>query len=150
MRNQHAGLSYTRTIGVVADAVKMYEYTGDRKHLDNAVRLWKTFQPTQGADLLFTRERQAGRGQRPVHRQRRAGLQDALREALYRAVCHQRPALPASPHCRPDERLRATILALNDWMARVQQPGRRMGLSSPGDGRPDVEPRVRARAAAGL
>ena len=54
IRHQDAGTGEARVIGVVADAVKMYEYTGDRKHLDNAVRLWKTFQPFQGPDLLFT------------------------------------------------------------------------------------------------
>ncbi len=52
--NQHAGRSYTRVIGAVSDAVKMHEYTGDDKHLANAVRIWETFQPTQGEDLLFT------------------------------------------------------------------------------------------------
>ena len=39
IEHQHAGLSYTRTIGVVADAMKMYEYTGDEKHLANALHL---------------------------------------------------------------------------------------------------------------
>lgn len=122
IRNQHAGLSYTRTVGVVSDAVKMYEYTGDRKHLDNAVRLWETFQPTQGADLLFTES-----GKPAVGNDLYIGS-DALG---YKApfvkpyiVQYATNALPyLLRHSPGDQRLRDTILALNDWMARVQQPG---------------------------
>ncbi len=122
MRNQHAGLSYTRTIGVVADAVKMYEYTGDRKHLDNAVRLWKTFQPTQGPDLLFTESGKPAVGNELYIGSDAAGYKTPFVKPYI--VQYATNALPyLLRHTPADQRLRATILALNDWMARSQQPG---------------------------
>jgi len=122
IRNQHAGLSYTRTVGVVADAVKMYEHTGDRKHLDNAVRLWETFQPTQGADLLFTESGKPAVGNDLYIGNDALGYKTPFVKPYI--VQYATNALPyLLRHTPTDRRLRDTILALNDWMARVQQPG---------------------------
>jgi len=129
-RHQHAGPSYTRTIGVVTDAVKMYEYTGDRKHLDNAIRLWKTFQPTQGADLLFTESGKPAVGHDLYIGSDAAGYQTPFVKPYI--VQYAANALPyLLVHTPNDQRLRATILALNDWMARVQQPGGGWGYPHP-------------------
>ena len=49
----HATVNYMRCIGQVTDFVKLYEYTGDRSYLDQAVRLWTEFQACQNPDLLF-------------------------------------------------------------------------------------------------
>jgi hypothetical protein len=130
IRNQHAGPSYTRTVGVVADAVKMYEYTGQRKHLDNAARLWATFQPTQGEDLLFTES-----GKPAVGNERYIGT-DALgyktpfvKPYIVQYATNSLPYLLR--HAPADQRLRTTILALNDWMAHVQQPAGGWGYPHP-------------------
>ncbi len=130
IRNQHAGLSYTRTVGVVADAVKMYEYTGERKHLDNAVRLWETFQPTQGADLLFTESGKPAVGNDLYIGADAQGYKTPFVKPYI--VQYATNALPyLLRHTPADQRLRATILALNDWMARVQQPGGGWGYPHP-------------------
>ncbi len=129
-RNQHAGLSYTRTVGAVADAVKMYEYTGDRNHLDNAVRLWKTFQPTQGADLLFTESGKPAVGDALYIGADVLGYKTPFVKPYI--VQYATNALPYLwRHAPEDKRLHATILALNDWMARVQQPGGGWGYPHP-------------------
>lgn len=127
---QHAGLNYTRTIGVVADAVKMYEYTGDGKHLDNAIRLWRTFQPTQGADLLFTESGKPAVGNDLYIGSDALGYKTPFVKPYI--VQYATNALPYLLRHRADEtRLRATILALNDWMARVQQPAGGWGYPHP-------------------
>ena len=128
--NQHAGLSYTRCVGAVADAVKMYEYTGDRQHLDNAIRLWKTFQATQGDDLLFTESGRPAVGNHLYLGSDKVGYKTPFVKPYI--VQYATNALPYLFHHTPDDqRLRATIQALNDWMARVQQPGGGWGYPHP-------------------
>ncbi len=130
IREQHAGRSYTRTIGVVTDAVKMYEYTGEQEHLDNAVRLWETFQPTQGEDLLFTESGKPAVGNELYIGDDRLGYKNPFVKPYI--VQYATNALPYLLRHRPDDRrLRDTIVALNDWMARVQQPGGGWGYPHP-------------------
>ena len=128
--HQHAGRSYTRTIGVVADAVKMAEYTGDDKHLANAVRLWETFQPTQGPDLLFTESGKPAVGNDLYIGKDALGYRTPFVKPYI--VQYATNALPLLlRHTPEDGRLRQTVLALNDWMARVQQPGGGWGYPHP-------------------
>ncbi len=130
IENQHAGRSYTRTIGVVTDAVKMYEYTGEEKHLDNAVRLWKTFQVTQGDDLLFTESGKPATGNDLYIGSDALGYKTPFVKPYI--VQYATNALPYLLRHRPEDgRLRDTIVALNDWMARVQQPGGGWGYPHP-------------------
>jgi hypothetical protein len=130
IREQHAGRSYTRTIGVVTDAVKMYEYTGEQKHLDNAVRLWETFQPTQGEDLLFTESGKPAVGNELYIGDDRLGYKNPFVKPYI--VQYATNALPYLLRYRPnDRRLLDTIVALNDWMAGVQQPGGGWGYPHP-------------------
>ncbi len=130
IRNQHAGPGYTRTSGVIADAVKMYEYTGDRRHLDNAVRLWKTFQPTQGDDLLFTESGKPAVGNDLYIGSDALGYKTPFVKPYI--VQYATNALPyLLRHTPEDQRLRATIVTLNDWMARVGQPGGGWGYPHP-------------------
>ena len=130
IQNQHAGLSYTRTIGVVADAVKMYEYTGERRHLDNAVRLWQTFQPCQGKDLLFTESGKPAVGNDLYIGSDRLGYRTPFVKPYI--VQYATNALPyLLRHTPRDRRLHDTILALSDWMARVPQPGGGWGYPHP-------------------
>ncbi len=120
--NQHAGLGYTRTIGVVADAVKMYEYTGDEKHLANAIRLWETFQPTQGEDLLFTESGKPAVGNDLYIGEDAFGYRNPFVKPYI--VQYATNALPyLLRHTPDDQKLRDTIIALNDWMATHRQPG---------------------------
>ena len=128
--NQHAGLSYTRTIGVVSDAVKMYEYTGDEKHLANAIRLWETFQPTQGEDLLFTESGKPATGNDMYIGIDSLGYKNPFVKPYI--VQYATNALPyLLRHTPEDGRLRDTIIALNDFMTRVQQPGGGWGYPHP-------------------
>ncbi len=130
IENQHAGLSYTRTIGVVADAVKMYEYTGRPEHLENAIRLWKTFQPTQGDDLLFTEG-----GKPAVGNELYIGIDSLGYKTPFVKPYIVQYATNALPyllrHTPEDRRLHDTILSLDDFMARTPQPGGGWGYPHP-------------------
>ncbi len=130
IENQHAGLSYTRTSGVVADAVKMYEYTGDEKHLQNAIRLWETFQEIQGEDLLFTESGKPAVGNDLYIGIDSLGYKNPFVKPYI--VQYAANALPYLLEHRPDDqRLRDTIVALNDFMAESQQPGGGWGYPHP-------------------
>lgn len=130
IQNQHAGPGYTRTVGVVADAVKMYEYTGQRRHLDHAIRLWKTFQATQGEDLLFTESGKPAVGNHLYIGSDPLGYKTPFVKPYI--VQYATNALPfLLRHTPDDQRLRDTIRALNEWMARVQQPGGGWGYPHP-------------------
>ena len=130
IKNQHAGRGYTRTIGVVADAVKMYEYTGDAKHLANARHLWKTFQAIQGDDLLFTESGRPAIGNDLYIGKDSLGYKHPFVKPYI--VQYATNALPyLLKHMPDDRRLRDTIVALNDFMARVQQPGGGWGYPHP-------------------
>ncbi|NLF19744.1 MAG: hypothetical protein GX595_21135 [Lentisphaerae bacterium] len=122
LRHQHAGLSYTRVIGAVIDAVKLAEYTGDRQYLDLAQRLWESFQPTLGPDLLFTESGRPAVGNDLYIGSDAVGVRNPFVKPYI--VQYATNALPLLLRHRPDDSLlRQTILALNDWMGRVQQPG---------------------------
>ncbi|MGI5818538.1 MAG: hypothetical protein ACOX9R_10640 [Armatimonadota bacterium] len=128
--NQHAGLSYTRVIGVVTDAVKMYEYTGEQKHLDNAIRIWGTFQEIQGEDLLFTESGRPAVGNDLYIGDDSLGYRNPFVKPYI--VQYATNSLPYLLRRTPDDqRLRDTIVALNDFMARVQQPGGGWGYPHP-------------------
>ena len=128
--NQHAGLSYTRTIGVVADSVKMYEYTGDEKHLANAIRLWETFQEIQGDDLLFTESGKPAVGNDMYIGEDSLGYRNPFVKPYI--VQYATNALPyLLKHTPDDQRLHDTIIALNDYMVRTQQPGGGWGYPHP-------------------
>ncbi|MFO7975226.1 MAG: hypothetical protein R6V12_11390, partial [Candidatus Hydrogenedentota bacterium] len=122
IEHQHAGLRYTRTVGVVTDAVKMYEYTGNQKHLDNAIRLWETFQEVQGDDLLFTESGKAAVGNDLYIGEDTFGYRHPFVKPYI--VQYATNALPhLLEHTPEDQNLRDTIFALNDWMATHRQPG---------------------------
>lgn len=130
IRNQSAGTGEARVIGAVADAVKLFEYTGDRRHLDNAVRLWESFQPFQGPDLLFTQNNKPAVGNDLYIGSDDVGYKTPfVKPYIVQYAANALPCLLG--HTRKDERLRSTILALNDWMARVQQPGGGWGYPHP-------------------
>ena len=122
IKHQHAGRSYTRTIGVVMDAVKMYEYTGEQKHLNNALHLWETFQEIQGEDLLFTESGKPAVGNDLYIGEDKLGYRNPFVKPYI--VQYATNGLPYLLKHRPDDqRLHATVFALNDWMAAHRQPG---------------------------
>jgi hypothetical protein len=130
IENQHAGRGYTRTIGVVTDAVKMYEYTGERKHLNNALRLWETFQKIQGEDLLFTESGKPAVGNELYIGMDSLGYKNPfVKPYIVQYATNSLPCL--LEHTPRDQRLHDTIIALNDFMVRVQQPGGGWGYPHP-------------------
>jgi len=111
-----------RNIGMVGGFAKMHAYTGDSRYLDQAQRIWREFQSKQMPDLMFT---QSGR---PATGSHLYIFNDKLgyRTPFYKAYITQY-ATNALPHLLKftprDTRLRNTILACNEWMAKAQAGG---------------------------
>ena len=125
----HATVNYMRCIGQVTDFVKLYEYTGDKSYLDQAVRLWTEFQACQNADLLFNEAGVPSTGNDLYIADDQSGYKHPFVKAYI--VQYATNSLPYLLAYRPhDKRLRDTILALNDWMVKVQTAGG--GWSYPG------------------
>ncbi len=124
-----AGLNYTRCIGQVIDFVRMYEYTGEARYLDQAERLWGDLKAVQTPDLLFTEGGKPATGNDLYVPDDRFGYEHPyVKSYITQYATNALPYLLA--HKPTDERLRATIIACNDWMAKVQTPGG--GWSYPG------------------
>ena len=111
-----------RSIGGVADYAKLYEYTGEPFHLQQAVRLWEEFQQGQLDNLLFTQHGKPAVGDHLYIQSDEFGYKHQFVKPYM--VQYATNALPYLLEHRPDDqRLRDTILALNDWMATHRQPG---------------------------
>ncbi|OGV79952.1 MAG: hypothetical protein A3K19_11480 [Lentisphaerae bacterium RIFOXYB12_FULL_65_16] len=125
----HATVNYMRCIGQVTDFVKLYEYTGDKFYLDNAVRLWTEFQACQDPDLLFNEMGVPSTGNDLYVPDDSFGYKNPyVKSYIVQYATHALPDLLA--HTPNDQRLRDTIIACNDWMAKVQTAGG--GWSYPG------------------
>lgn len=128
-RHVHATVNYTRCIGQVTDFVKLYEYTGKKSYLEQAERLWTEFQACQNPDLLFNEAGVPSTGNDLYVPDDQFGYKHPyVKSYIVQYATHALPCLLAHrPH---DKRLRDTIVACNDWMAKVQTPGG--GWSYPG------------------
>ncbi len=119
-----------RNVGAITDFAKLYEYTGQQLYLDIAVRLWEEFQSRQGDDLLFTQGGKPAVGDHLYIPNDQYGYKYPFVKPYI--VQYAINALPSLLKHRPaDKRLRDTILALSDWMARVQTPGGGYGYPAP-------------------
>ncbi len=127
--NVHTDRGEMRNVGMIADFAKLYSYTGQPSYLEQANRLWREFQTKQMPDLMFTQSGKPATGndlyifddaQGYKHPFYKAYITQYATNALPRLLKHQ----------PDDQRLRATILACNDWMASVQTAGG--GWSYPG------------------
>jgi hypothetical protein len=126
----HATVNYTRCIGVVTDFVKLFEYSGDRAYLAQAERLWTEFQACQDPDLLFNERGVPSTGNDLYVPEDKFGYEHPFVKSYI--MQYATNALPDLLRHRPDDqRLRDTILACNDWMARVQTAGGGWGYPGP-------------------
>ncbi len=111
-----------RSVGVIADYSKLYEYTGNELHLEQAVRLWEEFRQGQMDNLLFTQHGKEATGDHLYIHSDAYGYQHQFVKPYM--VQYAANSLPYLLEHRPDDRhLRDTIVALNDWMATHRQPG---------------------------
>ena len=112
-----------RSVGAIADYAKLYEYTGDQFHLQQAIRLWEEFRQGQMENLLFT---QHGRAESPgddlyIHDDSFGYRNPFVKPYMVQYATNSLPYL--LKHTPDDQHLRDTILALNDWIATHRQPG---------------------------
>jgi len=126
----HATVNYTRCIGVVTDFVKLFEYTGERPYLEQAERLWAEFQACQDPDLLFNERGVPSTGNDLYVPEDKFGYEHPFVKSYI--MQYATNALPDLLRHRPDDRrLRDTLLAGNDWMARVQTAAGGWGYPGP-------------------
>jgi hypothetical protein len=111
-----------RSVGSVADYAKLYEYTHEPFYLTQAVRLWEEFKQGQLDNLLFTQHGKPAVGDHLYIGDDDFGYKHPFVKPYM--VQYATNSLPYLLELRPDDqRLRDTILALNDWMATHRQPG---------------------------
>ncbi len=122
-----------RNVGMVADYCKLYEYTGDASYLDNALRLWEGFKAKQEPDLLFTQNGRHATGNHLYIYDDAYGYKHPFYKSYI--VQYATNALPYLLKVRTkDRRLRDTVFACNDWMAKVQTAGGGWGYPGPTTG----------------
>ncbi len=122
-----------RNVGMIADYAKLHEYTGERLYLDNALRLWEGFTKRQTPDLLFTQHGKHATGNHLYIFDDLYGYKHPFYKPYM--VQYATNALPYLLRIRPaDRRLRDTVVACNDWMARVQTAGGGWGYPGPSTG----------------
>lgn len=128
--NAHCDRGEMRNVGMITDFALMYAYTGQQEYLDQAQRLWQEFKSKQAPDLLFTQHGNAATGNDLYIFDDDHGYKFPFYKPYM--VQYATNSLPHLLECCPaDEHLRATILACNDWMARVQTEAGGWGYPGP-------------------
>ena len=128
--NVHANRGEMRNVGVVADFARLHAYTGTRLYLDNAVRLWEEFKQKQQPDLLFTQHGKPPTGNHLYIPNDQYGYAHQFYKPYM--VQYATNSLPCLLELRPtDKRLRDTIIACSNWMAKAQTPGGGWGYPGP-------------------
>jgi hypothetical protein len=128
--NAHCDRGETRNVGLITDFARLYSYTGRQEYLDQAQRLWREFQSKQAPDLLFTQSGKPATGNDLYIRDDDHGYKFPFYKPYM--VQYATNSLPHLLECCPaDRHLRATILACNDWMARVQTEAGGWGYPGP-------------------
>ena len=108
-----------RCIGQVIDLVKLYEYSGKRSYLEIATRFWKNFDAEHSPELLYSEGSEPMTGNDLYIYDDAFGVKHPFVKAYI--VQYATNSLPYLLACRRDDkRLRDTIVACNDWMAKVQ------------------------------
>lgn len=108
-----------RCIGQVIDLVRLYEYSGNRSYLEIATRFWKNFDAEHSPDLLFSEGSEPMTGNNLYIYDDAFGAKHPFVKAYI--IQYTTNSLPyLLPYRRDDKRLRDTIVACNDWMAKVQ------------------------------
>jgi hypothetical protein len=128
--NVHCDHGEMRNVGMITDFALMYSYTGRQEYLDQAQRLWQEFKSKQAPDLLFTQHGNATTGNDLYILDDDYGYKFPFYKPYI--VQYATNSLPHLLECCPaDQHLRATILACNDWMARVQTEAGGWGYPGP-------------------
>ncbi|MCE9591912.1 MAG: hypothetical protein K8S99_15475 [Planctomycetes bacterium] len=119
---QPVDTGHPRNIGTVIDFVRLYRYTGQPQHLEQALRLFRELRDTKALqpNNLFTEA-----GFEPVNDDKFIPHDGRVGETYIKPYIlgYALEGLPALLEYAPDEpRLRDTVQAVSDFLAKVQDP----------------------------
>lgn len=117
----HADRGECRNIGDVADFVRLYEFTGKRRHLDEALRLFRELRAKLSAGNLFSQSGRPIVPDPPFIDEDQTGYKHPFAKPYI--IGYALSGLPALARHVPDEpKLRDVIQAVADFLAESQDP----------------------------
>lgn len=116
-----AGENYTRNVGCVRDFVNLYKWTGEKKYLDQALRLFRETRAVLSTGDLFTESGRAIEADPPFIENDAQGYQHPFSKPYILGY-----ALEGLPEllklCPKEPKLREVVQAVADFMVSSQDP----------------------------
>lgn len=120
-KHMHAGLNYTRNIGVVRDFLTLYRLFDDPLYLQDALKLFRDLRPLLSTGDLFTESGKPIDPSPPFIEDDAAGYQHPFAKPYILGYALE--GLPELARLAPDEpKLRHVAKAVADFMAASQDP----------------------------
>ena len=117
----HAGRDYTRNVGDVRDFLHLYRFTGERRYLDEALRLFRELRTQLSTGDLFTESGKAIEADPPFIEEDKQGYAHPFAKPYI--IGYALAGLPELARLAPDEpKLRDVVRAVADFMAASQDP----------------------------
>lgn len=117
----HTDQGECRNIGDVRDFLRLYEWTGDRAFLDEALRLFRELRTKLSEGDLFSQGGQPILKDPPFIEEDQAGLKNPFAKPYI--IGYALAGLPALARYAPDEpKLRSVVKAVADFMCESQDP----------------------------
>ena len=116
-----AGLNYTRNIGDVRDFLNLYRWTGERRYLDEALRLFRDLRVHLSTGDLFTESGQPIVPDPPFIDDDQVGPRTPYAKPYI--IGYALAGLPELARLLPEEpKLRAVVQAVADFLAESEDP----------------------------
>jgi hypothetical protein len=117
----HAGRDYTRNVGDVRDFLHLYRYTGERRYLDEALRLFRELRTQLSTGDLFTESGKPIALDPPFIEEDRMGYDHPFAKPYI--IGYALAGLPELARIASEEpKLRDVVRGVADFMAESQDP----------------------------
>jgi hypothetical protein len=117
----HAHQGECRNVGVVRDFVRLYQFTGERKYLDEALRLFRELRTRLWKNNLFDQGGKPPTPDLPFFDDDATGLRYGYAKPYI--IGYALAGLPILlPYARREPRLRDVVKAVSDFLAESQDP----------------------------
>jgi hypothetical protein len=118
-KHLNAGPNYTRNVGDVRDFVRLYRYTGERRYLNEAQRLFRELRTQLSTGDLFTESGRPIESDPPFIEDDQAGYNHPFAKPYI--IGYALAGLPELARLAPDEpKLREVVRAVADFLAESQ------------------------------
>jgi hypothetical protein len=120
-RHLHAGLNTTRNIGIVHDLLRLYRFTGERRHLDESLRLFRELRAVLSTGNLFSESGKPIVPDPPFIEDDQSGLEYPYAKPYI--LGYAPGGLPELAALAPKEpKLRDLVRAVADFLVTSQDP----------------------------